>query len=324
MILVVGGAGYIGSHVVKQLYKNGQDVIVFDNFKNGHREFAKWGKCFEGDLNDIHTLNQLFETNQINSVIHFAAYAYVNESVMDPQKYYLNNVMGSLNLLKAMLTHNVKEIVFSSTCATYGNPTYIPITECHIQKPINPYGWSKLMIEQVIKDYHHAYGLQYAILRYFNAAGADIEGEVGEWHEPETHLIPIILQVALEEKDSVQIFGTDYETPDGTCIRDYIHVMDLADAHIKAMNYIKGTQQSEVFNLGTGNGFSVNEVINTARSIIEKPIRVVESQRRPGDPAILIANSNKANNLLKWEPQYSDLRTIISSAWKWQQILSMK
>jgi len=251
--------------------------------------------------------------------MHFAAFTNVGESVEDPQKYYLNNLRNTLNLLQVMLEEEVKYFVFSSTCATYGNPEEIPITESHPQNPINPYGKAKLMVEQVLADYTRAYDLNYVSLRYFNAAGADPDVEIGELHEPETHLIPLILDAATDRRGNIQIFGTDYPTPDGTCIRDYIHVMDLADAHIKALEYLQSGGESEVFNLGNGQGFSVREVIETARKVTGRKIEVEEVDRRPGDPPVLVGSSDKAREILDWNPQYHDLSLIIETAWKWHQ-----
>ncbi|MDI6724353.1 MAG: UDP-glucose 4-epimerase GalE [Methanobacterium sp.] len=321
MILIVGGAGYIGSHLNKEISKQGYETVVFDNLSYGHEKFVKWGNFELGDLSNINDIRSIFRKYPIDAVMHFAAFTYVGESVKDPQKYYLNNVKNTLNLLQVMLEENVKQFVFSSTCATYGNPVEIPITENHPQNPINPYGRGKLIVEQVLKDYSQAYGLKYASLRYFNAAGADPEGEVGELHDPETHLIPLILDVAAGKRDDIKIFGTDYNTPDGTCIRDYIHVTDLADAHILALKYLQDGGESDVFNLGNGNGFSVKEVIETARKITDKNIRAVEDERRPGDPPILVGSSDKAKKVLKWKPKYDDLDKIIETAWNWHKKL---
>ena len=251
--------------------------------------------------------------------MHFAAFTYVGESVEDPQKYYQNNVKNTLNLLQVMLEENVKYFVFSSTCATYGNPVEIPITESHPQNPINPYGKGKLMVETVLKDYSDAYRLKYASLRYFNAAGADPEGEVGELHDPETHLIPLILDVAAGRREDIKIFGTDYDTPDGTCIRDYIHVTDLAEAHILALEYLQNGGESDFFNLGNGNGFSVKEVIETAEEITGKDIKAAEAERRAGDPPILVGSSTKAKETLNWNPKYDELSKIIETAWNWHK-----
>ena len=268
MILVTGGAGYIASHVNKFLNKKGYETIVLDNLIYKHKEFVKWGEFILGDLSNIEQLRLVFKKYPIKAVMHFAAFAYVGESVKDPQKYYLNNVKNTLNLLQVMLENNVEYIVFSSTCATYGIPKEIPIPETHFQNPINPYGQSKLIIEKILKDYSDAYGLKYVSLRYFNAAGADIETEIGEWHEPETHLIPIVLDIAIGKSKEVKVFGADYPTPDGTCIRDFIHVTDLAQAHILALDYLFKENKSDIFNLGNERGYSVMEVIREAEQIL--------------------------------------------------------
>ena len=321
MILIVGGAGYIGSHVNKELNKRGYETVIFDNLSYGHEDFVKWGNFEQVDLEDIERLRELFCKYPVDAVMHFAAFTYVGESVEDPQKYYMNNLKNTLNLLQVMLEFDVKYFVFSSTCATYGNPLKIPITEDHPQNPINPYGRAKLMVENVLEDYSHAYGLKYVALRYFNAAGADVDGEIGELHDPETHLIPLILDAASGEREDIKIFGTDYNTPDGTCIRDYVHVTDLADAHIKALEYLKNGGKSDFFNLGNGNGFSVREVIETARKITGKNIKAVEDVRRPGDPPVLVGSSKKAREILKWEPKYDELSRIVETAWKWHEKL---
>lgn len=319
MILIVGGAGYIGSHINKELNHQGYETIIFDNLSFGHPEFVKWGNFQEGDLGNIEEIRKLFKEYTIDAVMHFAAFTYVGESVKNPQKYYLNNLRNTLNLLQVMLEEDVKYFVFSSTCATYGTPEEIPITENHPQNPINPYGKGKLMVEQILADYSRAYGLKYASLRYFNAAGADPEAEIGESHQPETHLIPLILDVAMDKKEKIQVYGTDYATPDGTCIRDYIHVMDLADAHIKALKYLKEGGKSDVFNLGNGQGFSVREVIETSQKVTGKTIKVEEVERREGDPPVLVGSSSKAQEVLNWHPRYDDLAVIIETAWKWHQ-----
>lgn len=321
MILVTGGAGYIGSHINKELNKQGYETVVIDNLSYGHEDFVKWGALERVDLSNSREIKKVFQNYPIDAVMHFAAFTYVGESVEDPQKYYLNNLRNTLNLLKVMMEFEVEKIVFSSTCATYGDPLEIPITEDHPQNPISPYGRGKFMVEQVLRDYSQAYGLKYASLRYFNAAGADPDGELGESHQPETHLIPLILDAALGRREDIKIFGTDYPTPDGTCIRDYIHVTDLADAHIKALEYLENSGKSEVFNLGNGNGFSVREVIEEARKVTGRKITAVETDRRPGDPPILIGSSKKAREILKWEPKFDDLSQIISTAWEWHKNL---
>lgn len=319
MILVTGGAGYIGSHVNKQLHEQGYETVVLDNLSYGHDNFVKWGTLERVDLSDIDEIKQIFKKYPLEAVMHFAAFTYVGESVEDPQKYYLNNLKNTLNLLAVMLEFEVKKMVFSSSCATYGNPVEIPITEDHPQNPINPYGRGKLMVEEVLKDYSAAYNLRYTSLRYFNAAGADPDGELGENHQPETHLIPLILDAAQGRREDVKIFGTDYSTPDGTCIRDYIHVTDLADAHLKALDYLENGGKSEVFNLGNGNGFSVREVIETARRITKKNIKAVEVDRRAGDPPVLVGSSTKAREILNWKPRFDDLDEIVRTAWQWHQ-----
>ncbi|WP_373547103.1 UDP-glucose 4-epimerase GalE [Chamaesiphon sp.] len=322
VILITGGAGYIGSHAVKALEERGFQTIVLDSLVYGHRDLIETNlkaKLVTGDINDRAFLDRLFSTTKIDAVMHFAAFAYVGESVTDPAKYYRNNVVGTLTLLDAMREHGVTNFVFSSTCATYGNPQSIPITEDHPQQPINPYGAGKLAIERVLKDYDPAYGLQSVIFRYFNAAGADPDGLFGEDHNPETHLIPLILQAAAGKRASISVFGTDYDTPDGTCIRDYIHVTDLAQAHVLGLEYLLEHQTSQIFNLGNGNGFSVKEVVDTARQVTGKEIAIEECPRRVGDPAILIGSSTKAGQMLGWEPKYADLNAIVKHAWNWHQ-----
>ena len=317
MILVMGGAGYIGSHTVKHMLNKGYEVVVADNLIYGHKEAVdERAKFVHADLLDTLSLHNLFENHQIEAVIHFAAFAYVGESVTEPEKYYYNNVMGTVNLLHAMLAHNVKKIVFSSTCATYGEPQYTPIDEQHTQNPINPYGRTKLMIEQIFDDYERAYGLQYIALRYFNAAGCAADGTIGESHTPETHLIPLVLKAILGERNNIKIFGTDYDTPDGTCIRDYIHVEDLALAHRLAVEKL-GTY-SGCINLGTGIGTSVKEIINAAEEVSSRKCPTEIAPRRAGDPARLFANNTKAKEILGWEPQYTNIKDIIQTAWNWE------
>lgn len=316
-ILVVGGAGYIGSHTCKQLKKRGFNPIVFDNLIYGHKEFVKWGEFILGNLSDKEHLKLLFEHYSIDAVMHFAAFAYVGESVNDPAKYYNNNVNATLCLLDVMKEASVNKFIFSSTCATFGNPEYLPIDEKHPQAPINPYGRSKLMVEQILEDYGSAYGLNYVALRYFNASGADIECEIGEKHDPETHLIPLILDTALGKRDFVSVFGTDYDTEDGTAIRDYIHVNDLAEAHILALNYLLAGGHSDVFNLGNGKGFSVQQVIDCVKQVTQKEFQVKYEPRRVGDPAVLIGASAKIKSKLGWQPKFESLEQIIESAWNW-------
>lgn len=321
-ILVTGGAGYIGSHAVLTLKQAGYDVVILDNLVYGHRDLVEsvlQVELIEGDMNDRDLLDRLFASHPIAGVMHFAAYAYVGESVSDPAKYYRNNVIGTVTLLEAMLAANVKQLVFSSTCATYGVPKSVPIPEDHPQSPINPYGATKLMVERILADFDTAYGLKSVCFRYFNAAGADPAGQLGEDHQPETHLIPLVLQTALGLRESVAVFGTDYPTPDGTCIRDYIHVTDLATAHVLGLEYLLQGGSSEKFNLGNGSGFSVKEVIETARRVTGRDIPAVERDRRPGDPPALIGSSEKARSILGWQPQYSDLEQIITHAWNWHQ-----
>lgn len=317
MILVTGGAGYIGSHINKMLAQKGYETVVFDNLVYGHPEAVGWGTLEIGDLSDPERLNEIFEKYEIEAVFHFAAYAYVGESVSEPSKYYNNNVANTIHLLDVMRKHQVKYLVFSSTCATYGIPERMPITENMEQKPINPYGASKLMIERILADYHKAYGLNYCCLRYFNAAGADPEGEIGESHDPETHLIPLILAAATGERNSIKVFGTDYPTKDGSCIRDYIHVTDLADAHLRAMDYLKKGGESTCMNLGNCIGNSVLEVIEAAKEITGRDMPVVLDERRAGDPPILVGSAKKAEELLGWKPKYGDIKVILEHAWKW-------
>jgi len=318
MILIAGGAGYIGSHANKILNKSGHETVVYDNLSRGHREFSKWGHFVLGDLADKDQLRLCFKTYQIEAVMHYCAFCYVGESVNHPSEYYRNNVVNTLNLLDVMVEYGVKYFIFSSTCATYGNPVQLPMPEEHPQQPINPYGKSKLMVEQILKDYDEAYGIRHICLRYFNAAGADPEGEIGEWHEPEPHLIPISLQAAAGQREHVQIYGTDYETPDGTCIRDYIHVNDLAAGHLLALKHLQKGAVSDVFNLGNGNGFSVKEVIHAAERVTGKSIKIVEAEMRPGDPPILVGSADKARKILNWQPEYPRLDEIIKTAWLWQ------
>lgn len=317
MILIIGGAGYIGSHMNKMLCGQGYETVVFDNLVYGHKEAVVQGILEIGDLSDRGRLDEIFEKYTIEAVFHFAAYAYVGESVSDPGKYYNNNVANTLHLLDAMRRHNVRYFVFSSTCATYGIPASIPIVEEMEQKPINPYGASKLMIERILSDYHKAYGLHYCCLRYFNAAGADPEGLIGESHTPETHLIPLILAAAAGDRADIKVFGTDYPTRDGSCIRDYIHVADLADAHIKALDYLKNGEESTCFNLGNRIGNSVLEVIEAAKEVTGREIPVEINARRPGDPPVLVGSAEKAKKELGWIPQYGDIKTILRHAWNW-------
>lgn len=316
-ILVTGGAGYIGSHACKALAAAGYTPVAYDNLEYGHEWAVKWGPLEIGDIQDRRRMDQVIEKYRPQAVMHFAAYAYVGESVENPGRYYRNNVAGTLTLLESLRDHGIKSIIFSSTCATYGTPEQIPLTEDHPQIPVNPYGSSKLMIEKMLQDFDAAHGVRFVSLRYFNAAGADPDGEIGEDHHPETHLIPLIMDAALGRSENIKIFGTDYDTPDGTCIRDYIHVTDLAKAHVLALEYLKKNGKSDFFNLGNGSGFSVKEVIETAGRIIEKEIPAVNWDRRPGDTAILIGSSDKARQVLGWHPEYHRMETIIKTAWEW-------
>ena len=318
-ILVLGGAGYIGSHAVLGLKKSGYNPVVYDNLSTGHKEAARGAKFIEADIADVEKLKKVLRDENIDAVMHFAASALVGESMEDPLLYFDNNVCRAVNLFKAMIEVGVKRVIFSSTAATYGTPERVPIEEDDKIAPINPYGESKVMIEKILKDCKRAYGLNYVIFRYFNAAGADQTSLRGEVHDPETHLIPIVLQTALGQRKEVKIFGTDYNTPDGTCVRDYIHVTDLIDAHILALGYLEKGSESTVFNLGNNNGFSVREVIETARKVCGKEIPAVEAQRREGDPDTLIASSKKAKKVLGWNPKISSLEEIIESAWNWHK-----
>ena len=321
-ILVTGGAGYIGSHAVLALRDAGYEVVILDNLVYGHRDLVETAlkvEIIQGDIGDRALLDQLFKTRQFAAVMHFAAYAYVGESVSHPAKYYRNNVVGTLTLLEAMCEAGIKNFVFSSTCATYGVPQQIPISENQPQQPINPYGMSKLMVEQILSDFDHAYGLRSVRFRYFNAAGADPQGRLGEDHAPETHLIPLVLLTAMGKRESISVFGTDYDTPDGTCIRDYIHVTDLAQAHILGLEHLLKGGSTEVFNLGNGKGFSIQQVIEAARVVTGRPIPVTLADRRPGDPPSLVGSAEKAQRILGWQPQYADLETILKHAWQWHQ-----
>lgn len=317
-VLVVGGAGYIGSHAVRALMDAGHRVSVFDNLSRGHREAVPKDLFIEGELTNRDLLCQVLTDHQIDAVMHFAAFALVNESVNDPSLYYQNNVVAALSLMEAMRLAGVRKFVFSSTTATYGEPDIIPIGESTPQQPINPYGFTKLVIEQALADYAHAYGFGYAALRYFNAAGAHPDGQIGEDHDPESHLIPIVLQVALGQRERITVFGDDYPTPDGTCIRDYVHVNDLADAHLKALDRIR-PGEGLCLNLGTGRGTSVREIIDACRKVTGHAIPEQIGSRREGDPAELIADATKAREVLGWSPQYTDIQSIIETAWRWHQ-----
>jgi UDP-glucose 4-epimerase len=317
MILIAGGAGYIGSHVNKLLNEKGYETAVYDSLIYGHRRFVKWGQMVLGDLANREQLRLCFEKYPIEAVMHFGGFTYVGESVNDPAKYYQNNLINTLNLVDVMKAFGVKYFVFSSSCAVYGIPHTIPIDETEPQKPINPYGKTKSMVEEILKDYDRAYGIKHVNLRYFNAAGADIDGEIGESHKPETHLIPLVIRAALGVIDSVKVFGVDYATKDGTCIRDYIHVSDLAEAHVKALEYLKKKNVSDSINLGNGNGYSVREVIDAVKRVGKRHFKVIEDGRREGDPPVLISSSQKARKMLDWKPRYTDIDEIVATAWKW-------
>ncbi|MFN3648212.1 MAG: UDP-glucose 4-epimerase GalE [Armatimonadota bacterium] len=319
MILVTGGAGYIGSHYVLYERARGSEVVVLDNMVYGHPEAVLDAPLVVGELGDRATLDRVFTEYQVDAVVHFAAFAYVGESVTKPEKYYHNNVVATLGLLDAMRDHGIRHFIFSSSCATYGNPQYVPMDEQHPQDPINPYGESKFICEKIMKAYDRAHGLRFAALRYFNAAGCDPEGRIGESHDPETHLIPLILQAAQGKRDAITVFGTDYDTPDGTCIRDYIHVLDLAQAHSLALERLRGGGESGFFNLGTETGHSVREVIRVCEEVSGRPVPVQEGPRREGDPPRLVASAAKAREVLGWRPQYLDLRETIATAWKWEE-----
>ena len=316
-VLVTGGAGYIGSHTAKLLASAGHDPVIFDDMSQGHDWAVKWGRLERGSLSDPARLAAVFAADRIDAVVHFAANALVGESMSNPTKYFRNNTVGTLNLLDAMHDADVRTIVFSSTCATYGDPVRVPIDEAHPQAPVNPYGESKLMVEKMLRWYGEIYGIRWMALRYFNAAGADPDGEIGEDHDPETHLIPLIIGASQGTRPPVKIFGTDYATGDGTAVRDYIHVTDLADAHLRALDRLETATPSQPINLGTGRGHSVREVVDTVARIGGRPVPVAESPRRPGDPPELIAAPGRAREVLGWTPKYSDLETIVRHAWAW-------
>lgn len=318
-ILVTGGAGYVGSHTVLELLEASEDVVIVDTLEKGHRKAVPGGIFYCGDLCDEEFLDKVFKENEIDAAVHFAAYSLIGESMIDPLKYYNNNVVGTLKLISKLNEYGTKKIVFSSSAAVYGEPENIPILESDRTMPTNPYGETKLAVENALKWADKAFGIKYVSLRYFNAAGAHPSGRIGEDHNPETHLIPLVLEVALGKKESVGIFGNDYDTPDGTCIRDYIHVTDLAKAHVLALKYLRDGGRSAVYNLGNGQGFSVSEVINIAREVTGIPIKAVIAERRPGDPAVLVASSEKIKRELHWKPQYNDLHTIMETAWNWHK-----
>jgi UDP-glucose 4-epimerase len=317
-VLVVGGAGYIGSHMVKLLLDRGHSVFVLDDFSTGHRDAILGGVVMEGDIGERAVLDRVFCSHRFDGVIHFASLIQVGESVEKPDAYYRNNFVNTLNLVEAMLGHGIKKLIFSSSAAVYGEPEYVPIDERHPTNPVSPYGMSKLMVERMLADVGRAYGLQSVSLRYFNAAGADPDGLLGERHDPETHLIPIVLQAASGRRQEVQVFGRDYDTPDGTCIRDYVHVADLCEAHLLALTYLERGGHTDAFNLGNGSGFSVQEVIDTARRVMERPSRVADAPRRSGDPARLVADSSRAREVLGWTPRYGSLERIVEDAWRWE------
>jgi UDP-glucose 4-epimerase len=317
-ILVTGGAGYIGSHAVRLFLARGHDVWVYDNLSMGHRGAVPAERLIAADLCETQRLDHALMLHRIEAVVHFAAFAFVGESVTNPAKYYQNNLVNTLNLLDALRRHKIGRIVFSSTCATYGVPEVVPITEDEKQKPINPYGNTKLAVEHALADYAAAYGWGFAALRYFNAAGAASDGSIGEDHDPETHLIPLVLQAAMGQRSAIEVFGTDYPTPDGTCVRDYIHVDDLADAHLLALEALAPGKQLR-YNLGTGRGYSVREVIRAAEEVTGKKVGIKEGPRRAGDPPVLVAASEKVQRELGWRPKYMDLRSVVETAWKWHK-----
>ena len=319
-ILVTGGAGYIGSHMVKSLLEHGHGVVTLDNLSTGHADAITGGEFVKGDLADRTILKNTFYINKLDAVMHFASNIEVGESVSNPGKYYRNNVANTLNLLDAMVDAGVRKFIFSSSAAVYGNPQRSPIDESHPTVPVNPYGWTKLMVERILEGYDHAHGLKSVCLRYFNAAGADPSGKLGERHEPESHLIPIVLQAASGRRNAVTVYGRDYDTPDGTCLRDYIHVSDLCDAHLAGLDYLGRQQQSLRVNLGNGNGYSVGQVIETARRVTKREFTVNDGDRRPGDPPRLVADSALAKKLLGWKPRYADIETILEHAWRWELI----
>lgn len=324
MILITGGAGYIGSHTALKFLENNNDIIIFDSLENGHIEFIDFLKTrgnvtfVKGDLKNFDEINKLFDNYKIDTVLHFAGYIQVEESVQNPEKYYTNNIVGTLNLLKAMLSHEVKKIIFSSTCATYGEPQYTPLDEQHPQNPASPYGETKLIIEKFLKDYDKAYGLKSIILRYFNVIGSEDNARIGEWHTPETHLVPNILKSSLDEDREFKIYGDNYNTPDGTCIRDYVNVNDLAQAHLLAYKYLNRENKSDVFNIGTENGISVKEIFDICEKVIGKKIPVKIVEKRVGDVEKLYANPTKAKNILGWKPTHS-LEIGIQTAYKWEK-----
>ncbi|MBC8531026.1 UDP-glucose 4-epimerase GalE [Gehongia tenuis] len=318
-ILILGGAGYIGSHTARYFKDRGRELVVYDNLSTGFRDSVKNITFVEGDLHDTRGLERVMERHRVDAVIHFAAFSQVGESMVNPEKYYYNNLAGTLSVLRAMVNQQVQNIVFSSTAAVYGDPVRIPIVETADKKPKNIYGKTKLIIENILKDYEGPYGVRSVCLRYFNAAGAHPDATIGESHRPESHLIPLVLQAALGQRDHLDIFGDDYETPDGTCVRDYIHVMDLADAHYRALEHLQRGGASAAYNLGNGSGFSVRQVIEAARYVTGREIRAEVRPRRAGDPAILIASSDRISRELGWQPKMPELDRIIATAWEWHR-----
>lgn len=323
-VLVIGGAGYIGSHMVKLLLDTGHSVVTLDNFSTGHRDAILGGETIEGDLADRRLLEEIFASRSFDGVIHFASFIGVGESMQKPHKYYRNNLANTLNLLEVMRERGARNLVFSSSAAVFGEPHYTPIDECHPTNPLSPYGASKLMVEQMLADFDRAYGLISVALRYFNAAGAHPDGLLGERHDPESHLIPLVLQAASGRRDSIEIFGRDYDTPDGTCIRDYLHVADLCEAHLLALAYLTREHRTDTFNLGSGSGYSVREVIEAARRITGRPIKVIDAPRRPGDPARLVADAARARHTLGWNTRDASLERIIEDAWRWEYKLAQR
>lgn len=319
-VFVTGGAGYVGAHCCKAFANAGWKVVVYDDLSRGWRDFVRWGDLIEGDVLDYPSLRGAVSTVRPDLVVHFAALAYVGESVSDPGAYYETNTVGALNVLRAMREVGIESIVFSSSCSTYGIPGGTPIGEGERQSPINPYGWSKLFVEQMMRDFNAAHGIRYAALRYFNAAGADPQGEIGERHEPETHLIPLAIRSALPGDFELTIYGDDFGTRDGTCVRDYVHVVDLADGHLRAADYLRANRESGAFNLGTGKGSSVLEVVQAVERVSGLPVRRKIGPRRAGDPASLVASASRAEALLGWRPRRSEMDTIVSDAWRWHQL----
>jgi UDP-glucose 4-epimerase len=320
-ILVVGGAGYIGSHMVKMLMDSGHEPVTFDDLSSGFREAVLGGEFIQGSIADRDAIACAMVSHRFDAVMHFASFIQVGESVRNPSIYYRNNLSNTLNLLDAMVAAHVKRFIFSSTAAIFGEPVYVPIDEKHPQKPMNPYGASKQMVERALQDYDRAYGLRSVCLRYFNAAGAHPDAAIGERHEPETHLIPLLLQAASGRRESVQVFGRDYDTPDGTCIRDYVHVLDLCKAHLLALEFPERSGESAAFNLGNGDGFSVLEVIAAVEKVVGRKVKVVDAPRRAGDPARLVADSRAARERLGWSPAYREIEVIVEHAWRWEQRL---